>query len=327
MEQLCRLGSLNWLEQQGVVPLAEALAWQLEQGQAGATVLAMAHGKQLLGLLAVRDALRPDAAAAVQRLKQRGYGLGILSGDRQGPVRQLAGELGFEPEQLGWGLSPAQKLAKLESAAAPVAMVGDGLNDAPALAAANLGIAVGTGTQIAQDSADLVVLGDRLMAVPQALELAQRCMAKVRQNLVWAFGYNLLVLPLAAGVLLVDCKADAAKGNHGNGRERQVVAINATLTRDIAVKIGTEVCTLRRLKPVEVTTETEGGFISVKDEGTFDADASLEAAKVEGEKKELLVLNMEDPRARWVVFFQDPEGKLKAVEFAAGGSAVVLEDR
>ncbi|WP_341881922.1 cation-translocating P-type ATPase [Synechococcus sp. UW140] len=202
MEQLCRLGSLNWLEQQGVVPLAEALAWQLEHGQAGATVLAMAHGKQLLGLLAVRDALRPDAAAAVQRLKQRGYGLGILSGDRQGPVQQLAGELGFEPEQLGWGLSPAQKLAKLEAAAAPVAMVGDGLNDAPALAAANLGIAVGTGTQIAQDSADLVVLGDRLMAVPQALELAQRCMAKVRQNLVWAFGYNLLVLPLAAGVLL-----------------------------------------------------------------------------------------------------------------------------
>jgi Cu2+-exporting ATPase len=165
-------------------------------------VLALAHGTQLLGLLAVRDALRPDALAALQCLKERGYGLGVLSGDREGPVRQLASDLNLEFQQLAWGLSPAQKLAKLEMAQKPVAMVGDGLNDAPALAAANLGIAVGTGTQIAQDSADLVVLGDRLMAVPQALELAKRCMAKVRQNLAWAFGYNLLVLPLAAGFLL-----------------------------------------------------------------------------------------------------------------------------
>lgn len=132
---------------------------------------------------------------------------------------------------------------------------------------------------------------------------------------------------LAAGVLVVDCKANAARGSEGNGKERRVVAINATLSRDISVKIGTEVCTLRRLKLQEVSTETEGGFISVKDEGTFDADAGLQGEKVEVEKRELLVLNMEDPRARWVVFYQDAEGKLKAVEFAAGGSAVVLEDR
>jgi Cu2+-exporting ATPase len=119
-------------------------------------------------------------------------------------VRRLAERLGLPAEQLAWELLPEQKLHRIVAARelGPVAMVGDGINDTPALAAADLGIAVGTGTQIAQDTADLVILGERLEGVAIALRLARATMAKVRQNLVWAFGYNLIVLPVAAGALL-----------------------------------------------------------------------------------------------------------------------------
>jgi Cu2+-exporting ATPase len=128
----------------------------------------------------------------------------MLSGDRRQAVEKIAGMLGFADDELAWQLLPSQKLERLEDwrAKETVGMVGDGINDAPALAAADLGIAVGTGTQIAQDTADLVLLGDRLEALPEALTLARRTMAKIRQNLFWAFGYNMIALPVAAGVLL-----------------------------------------------------------------------------------------------------------------------------
>jgi Cu2+-exporting ATPase len=179
-------------------------AWLQEQESHGATVVALAGDGRLLALLAMDDQLRPDAPAALAALGAMGFSLAVLSGDRQGPVQRLGRTLGLRPDQLAWELLPQQKLERLQQARAhaPVAMVGDGINDAPALAAADLGIAVGTGTQIAMDTADLVVLGDQLMAIPQALGLARRIMAKVRQNLAWAFGYNLVVLPIAAGVLL-----------------------------------------------------------------------------------------------------------------------------
>ena len=204
VDGVVRVGSPEWLRREGVV-LSDTFQQALDQATAkGQSLVAVAQGDQPLGLIGVDDRLRPDAALALRRLRGQGLALAMLSGDRQSSVQRLGEVLGFAPDQLAWQLLPEQKLEQLEAyrRTGSVAMVGDGINDAPALAAADLGIAVGTGTQIAQDTADLVLLGDRLEAVPEALQLAQRTMAKIRQNLVWAFGYNLLALPLAAGVLL-----------------------------------------------------------------------------------------------------------------------------
>jgi Cu2+-exporting ATPase len=201
---LLRVGRLAWLESVGVVVEAGSRARQEALEAGGASVLAVALDGTLLGLIAVEDSPRPDAATTLVALRQRRLALGLLSGDREGPVRRLAFRVGLQTDELFWDLRPEQKLERILAARVigPVAMVGDGINDAPAMAAADLGIAVGTGTQIAQEAADLVVMGDRLVGLPQALEIASRTMAKVRQNLILAFGYNLIVLPIAAGALL-----------------------------------------------------------------------------------------------------------------------------
>jgi Cu2+-exporting ATPase len=201
--ELVRVGRLDWLQSLGVVvDGAAARLARLESG--GASVLAVAEGHRLLGLVAVQDRPRADALTTLEDLRAQGLALGLLSGDRRAGVESLGSALGLRPEELAWELRPEQKLKRIElrRAHGVVAMVGDGINDAPALAAADLGIAIGTGTQIAQESAALVVMGDRLAGIPLALAIARRTMAKVRQNLAWAFGYNLLVLPIAAGALL-----------------------------------------------------------------------------------------------------------------------------
>ena len=158
----------------------------------------------MLGLVQIEDQLRADVEPALQRLRHQGFNLAVFSGDREAAVRRLGRQLGLPDDALGWQMLPEQKLQRLEQLRSQerVAMVGDGINDAPALAAADLGIAIGTGTQIAQDTAGMVLLGDRLDNLPEALTLARRTLAKVRQNLVWAFGYNLIALPIAAGALL-----------------------------------------------------------------------------------------------------------------------------
>jgi Cu2+-exporting ATPase len=198
------VGRLPWLRERGLAVPPAAEATLASATLARATLIGVGLGQRLLGVIAIEDQPRADAARAVCALREQGLAVGLLSGDREGSVRHLASLIGLEENAVAWGLRPEQKVEALSRwrEHGPVAMVGDGINDAPALAAADLGIAVGTGTQIAQDSAAVVVMGDRLMDVVRSLALARKTMAKVRQNLFWAFGYNLIVLPIAAGALL-----------------------------------------------------------------------------------------------------------------------------
>ena len=206
--QRLTLGRLDWLEQQGLITdpsLRECLrAWE----QAGQAVMALADSTRILGLLTVADPLRRDAKVTMDRLQAMGLELRLLSGDRRAAVEHLAHRVGLGPRDVIADTRPQEKgrvIEQMRARGRRVAMVGDGINDALALACADLGIAVGTGTQIAQDTADLVVMGEGLAGLAglaDALLLARAAMAKVGQNLFWAFAYNSLALPLAMGLLL-----------------------------------------------------------------------------------------------------------------------------
>jgi Cu2+-exporting ATPase len=163
-----RVGRPQWLADQGVLGVVPPLA---SGDQHGGSLLAVAADQVLLGWIGLEDRPRDGALATLASLRARGLSLGLLSGDRQGSVQKLANEVAFATEELAWDLRPEQKLQRILLARekGPVAMVGDGINDAPALAAADLGVAVSTGTQIAQEAADLVILGDRLEGLPTDL--------------------------------------------------------------------------------------------------------------------------------------------------------------
>jgi P-type Cu+ transporter len=184
-----------------------------EQMQAqGMTVIAVAAQSRLVGLIGLRDTLREDAATVIANLRSRGIKVGVVSGDTEAAVR---GTLGSIPvDFLYAGVRPQDKANIVTQLAATtshhVAFVGDGTNDAPALAAADLGIALATGTDLARAAGDVLLVAPRLSAVPQTLDLANATLRIIRQNLVWAFGYNVLAIPLAMFNILPPGVAAAA---------------------------------------------------------------------------------------------------------------------
>jgi len=202
-----RVGSLAWLGEEGVevAGLLERLdaAAGDDPRLAGATRVGVARGDAPLGALLLVDAPREGAAEAVAALRARGLVPVLLTGDREGAGRALAATLGID--EVRAEVPPEGKLSeveRLEGAGAVVAMVGDGLNDAPALAGATVGVAMGGGTDVAKQTAGVVLLGDDPRDVVAAWDLARRTLRTVKQNLVWAFAYNVVAIPLAmAGVI------------------------------------------------------------------------------------------------------------------------------
>jgi Cu+-exporting ATPase len=168
----------------------------------GVTRLWMALDSAPVGYFDARDALRPDAAEAVAALQRAGFRVLMLTGDSAAAAAPIAQQAGIT--EIEAGLDPAGKLARiraLQTSGLRVAMVGDGINDAAALAQADAGIAMGTGADLAQEAGDVLLLRAQPSAIPAALDLARATLRVMRQNLIWAVGYNLLGIPLAAGAL------------------------------------------------------------------------------------------------------------------------------
>ncbi len=164
----------------------------------GGTVVALGDEKGTLGLFELGDTLRPAAAASIESLRTLGLEVWLLSGDGQAAVEAVAKETGIG--HTGWGLTPDEKLAavrRLQSGGAVVAMVGDGVNDAPVLAGAQVSIAMGQSTELAQASADMVLLSEHLPHIADGITMARRMLRVIRQNLLWALLYNAVALPLA----------------------------------------------------------------------------------------------------------------------------------
>ncbi|HZQ14092.1 MAG TPA: heavy metal translocating P-type ATPase [Pseudolabrys sp.] len=200
---------------------------------AGRTVVHVARAGKVIGLIAIADAPRPTAAATIAKLRERGVQVAMLTGDNAGTAQRIAKELGVEIVLAD--VLPGQKAAKIKELQArgkKVGMVGDGVNDAPALTQADVGFAIGAGTDVAIESADVVLMKSDPYDVVGAIELSRATLRKMHQNLWWAVGYNVIAFPLAAGVfypftLSPEIAALAMSGSSA------LVAINALMLKRI----------------------------------------------------------------------------------------------
>ena len=199
--QPARLGRPAWLAEQGIA-LGDLTAAVDRLTAAGKTAVALAVDGKAAGVIALADALKPEAPAAVAQLRSMGLTVTMLTGDNRRAAQFIADQLGID--RVDAELLPGDKAAaigRLQAEGRTVAMVGDGINDAPALAAADVGLAMGGGADAAMAAADITLMGSDLRGIGAALLLSRRTLRTIKQNLFWAFFYNTLLIPVAAGAL------------------------------------------------------------------------------------------------------------------------------
>jgi Cu2+-exporting ATPase len=234
------VGGPRLLAELGGSPVAAADAWAAE----GQTTLHVIADGRVLGALALEDEIRPESVEAVTRLHEMGLRVAMITGDARAVAGSVARRLGID--EVAAEVLPADKAAavrRFQAGGRRVAMVGDGVNDAPALATADVGIAIGAGTNVAVESAGIVLVRSDPRDVVGAIELSRATYAKMVQNLVWATGYNLVAIPVAAGVLVPwGLDLPMAAGAIAMSASTIIVAANAQLLRRL------------RLRPADDTT-------------------------------------------------------------------------
>lgn len=208
-DETIRIGNRRWLSETGVREFPDEILAKYEN--AGKTAVLVASDKGLLGFIAMADTIKPDAVTTVRELYDMGIDVWMITGDNERTATAVAAQVGIK--NVIAGVMPqdkASKVQELKKAGQVVAMVGDGINDAPALAAADIGIAMGTGADVALDAADIALMHGSIHGVVEAIRLSKATMKKIRQNLFWAFFYNVLGIPLAALGILSPIIAGAA---------------------------------------------------------------------------------------------------------------------
>ena len=241
------VGGPRLLAELGVSPVPAADRWAAE----GRTTLHVVADGRVVGALALEDEVRPESAEAVERLHAMGLRVAMITGDARAVADAVARRLGID--EVAAEVLPADKataVRRFQAGGRRVAMVGDGVNDAPALATADVGIAIGAGTDVAVESAGIVLVRSDPRDVVGAIELSRATYAKMVQNLVWATGYNLVAIPVAAGVLVPwGLDLPMAAGAIAMSASTIIVAANAQLLRRLRLRPAADTITLPARAP------------------------------------------------------------------------------